>query len=246
MNADFILQSIVGDLELNAVSVSNTVAMLSEGATIPFIARYRKERTNGLNEIQIRDISSKLDYYLELEKRKETIIKTIKEQKKLTADLEKKINECKEKSKLEDLYLPYKPKKVTKATVAKNKGLQPLADIILKQDVVKGDKLEIIKPYVNPSKGVKSADDAVAGAIDIIAEYISDSAEIRGEIREYMRSYCMVVSKVRKAFENKKTKYEMYYDYSELLSSMPSHRVMAIRRGAREEVLSWKIEVDED
>jgi uncharacterized protein len=241
-----IIGNIVLDLQLSRPAVVNTVQMMGQGDTIPFISRYRKERTGGLDETRIRNIGEKLAYYTELEERKETVLKTIKDQGKLTAALEKEIVACREKQKLEDMYLPYKPKRTTRASIAREKGLGPLADIILAQEIMKGDKQAIIAEYVNGEKGITTPDQALAGALDIVSEQISDNADVRGSLRDCLLSFGAVKSRVRKEWEGKKTKFEMYYEYSEAVKSIPSHRLLAIRRGAKEEVLTWKIEVEDE
>ena len=245
MNNDLIIKNIIGDLQLPASSVSNTIALLEEGATVPFISRYRKERTGSLDEVQVRNIGEKLKYYTELEKRKETILKTIKEQDKLTPELEAQIVQCREKEKLEDLYLPYKPKKRTKATIAREKGLEPLADLIMLQLTTVGSKLDIASQYISAEKGVETAEQALAGARDIVSEKISEDAEVREKLKDLIWNSGRLCSKVMKDWVGKETKFKMYYDYSEPVKNLPSHRVLAIRRGAKEEVLSWKIVVDE-
>jgi protein Tex len=225
-------------------SLQNTLQLLSEGATIPFIARYRKEKTNNLDEEQLRTIESKYKYYIDLEKRKETIIETITSQEKLTPALEKQINQCKDKNILEDLYLPYKPKRRTRAAIAREKGLEPLANIIIEQKLTSGSKEQVIEPYVNSEKGVNTIKEALGGALDIIAEHISDNAAIRGWIRNYVYNNGNLTAKVKKEFEKEKTKYEMYYDFQEPVKRIPSHRMLAIRRGIGEKVLSASIEIE--
>jgi uncharacterized protein len=246
MSREFVIKNIVGDLKLSVPAVENTVALLEDGATVPFISRYRKEKTGSLDEVQVRNISEKLQYYTELEKRKETILNTIKEQDKLTPELESEIVHCKEKQKLEDLYLPYKPKKRTRATIAKEKGLEPLAELMLQQKTIAGSKLEIAATFVNPEKGLETAPQALEGAKDIVAEKISDDAFVRGNLRTYIQNNGILVSKVKKEWAGQKSKFEMYYDFSGPLKNLPLHRILAVRRGTKEEVLSWKIVVDED
>lgn len=246
MSREFILKNIISDLKLSASSVENTVALLEESATVPFISRYRKEKTGSLDEVQVRNISEKLQYYSELEERKETILKTIKEQDKLTPELESEIVNCKDRQKLEDLYLPYKPKKRTRATIAREKGLEPLADLILQQKTLLGVKLEISASFINPEKGVNTAEEALEGAKDIVAECISDDALVRGNLRNYIQNNGVLVSKVKKEWASQKTKFGIYYNFSGPLKSLPLHRILAIRRGAKEDVLSWKITVDEE
>ena len=249
MSAKDIISWISEDLGINSSGVSATVSMLGQGDTVPFISRYRKERTGNLTETQVRNISDKLSYYIELETRKETILKSIEEQKKLTPELKKQIIECKEKTKLEDIYLPFKPKRTTKATIAKQKGLEPLAQLILAQDIMVNKKInkdDYVLKYINKEKGVLTVKDALTGAIDIIAEQISDNAVFRGLIRNFILTTGVIKSKVKKGFEEQKTKFEMYYDYSEPIKNIVSHRILAIRRGAKEGILTWKIDVDSE
>ncbi len=245
MNTEFVLENIRKDLNLSGPSVKNTVDLLNEGATVPFISRYRKEKTGSLDEIQVRNISEKLQYYTELENRKETILKTIREQEKLTPELEKEIINCKEKQKLEDLYLPYKPKKRTRATIAKEKGLEPLADLILQQTTMTGSKKEIAASFINAEKGIETEEQALSGAQDIVAEKISDDAGVRDVLRNHIQNTGIIVSKVKKEWAEQKTKFEMYYNFSQTVKNIPSYRMLAIRRGSKEEILSWKITVDE-
>lgn len=249
MSAKDIITWISEDLDINSSSVSATVSMLSQGDTVPFISRYRKERTGNLTETQVRDISDKLGYYIELETRKETILKSIEEQKKLTPELKTQILECKEKTKLEDIYLPFKPKRTTKATIAKQKGLEPLAQLILAQDIMVNKKInkdDYVSKFLSKEKGVLTIKDALTGAIDIIAEQISDNATFRDLIRTFILKTGVIKSKVKKGFEEQKTKFEMYYDYSEPIKAIVSHRILAIRRGAKEGILTWKIDVDNE
>ncbi|MDD5101699.1 MAG: Tex family protein [Endomicrobiaceae bacterium] len=248
MSAQKIIKWISEDLNINSISVASTVSMLGQGDTVPFISRYRKEKTGNLTETEVRNVSDKLQYYIEIETRKETVLKSIEEQKKLTPELQKQILECKEKQKLEDIYLPFKPKRTTKATIAKEKGLEPLANEILEQKIMvgKANKDEIVSKYLNKEKGIETIQQALSGAIDIIAEQISDNAVFRGLIRTFILNTGIMKSKVRKGFEEQKTKFEMYYDYSEPLKAIVSHRILAIRRGAKEEILTWKIDIDNE
>jgi len=244
-----IISWISEELSLNEGSVTATVSMLGQGDTVPFISRYRKERTGNLTETEVRGVADKLQYYIELETRKETILKSIDEQKKLTPELKKQIELCREKTKLEDIYLPYKPKRTTKATIAKQKGLEPLAQMILAQDIMVSktvNKDEIVSKFLNKEKGVLTVKDALTGAIDIIAEQISDNALYRGLIRNFILTTGVLKSKVKKGLEDQKTKFEMYYDYSEPIKAIVSHRILAIRRGAKEGILTWKIDVDNE
>lgn len=246
-SGDRIINWITADLGLPESGVRNTVIMLGEGDTVPFISRYRKEKTGNLDEVNVRDIDAKLQYYIELETRKETVLSSIEEQKKMTPELKKQILECREKTKLEDIYLPYKPKRQTKATIAKAAGLEPLAlEITGQSRSMKDSREEIVKPYLNPEKDIDTVEKALEGAVDIIAESISDNASIRGILRDFMSAHGNVRSKAVKAAENLKTKYDMYYDYSEPVKTIPGHRLLAVRRGAKEKILSWKIDLDDE
>ncbi|MCD4842060.1 MAG: RNA-binding transcriptional accessory protein [Methanosarcinales archaeon] len=246
MSKQFIISNIAKDLELNYLSVKNTVELFEDGATIPFIARYRKEKTHGLDETDIGSISEKLEYYIELEKRKETILKTIEGQDKLTAGLKQKILGCTDKNMLEDMYLPFKPRKRTRATIAKEKGLGPLAELIYLQHNITGTKKSIISKYIDPKKGVLTYEDALTGALDIIAEKISNNEFIRRLVRNNVQKRGRICSKAKKDWIEKQSKFQDYYEFSELIQRSPSHRMLAIRRGSSEDVLTWKIEVDEE
>jgi len=246
MSNQFIISNIAKDLELNVLPVKNTVELFEDGATIPFIARYRKEKTRGLDETVIRSISEKLEYYNELEKRKETILKTIEGQDKLTAGLKQKILGCTDKNMLEDMYLPFKPKKSTRATIAKEKGLGPLADLIYLQQNITGTKESIVSKYIDPKKGVLTYEDALAGALDIVAQMISDDEFIRNLVRNNVSKRGRISSKAKKDWIGKQSKFQDYYDFSELIQRSPSHRMLAIRRGSAEDILTWNIEVDEE
>ncbi|MCK4917682.1 MAG: RNA-binding transcriptional accessory protein, partial [Candidatus Omnitrophica bacterium] len=245
MEQELIIKSVIQNVGIPDKFVRNTIELLQEGSTIHFIARYRKEKTNSLDEEQLRNIENKFEYYTELEKRKKTVLKSIKEQDKLTPELEKRIIECREKLKLEDIYLPYKPKRRTKATIAKEKGLEPLADIILVDQITEGVKESIIAGFINPEKKVYSSEDVIIGTLDIISEKLSEVVEVRGILREYTLNKGNIISKPQKEWVGKKSKYEDYYSLSEPIKKSPSHRILAIRRGAKEGVLSWKIEVEE-
>jgi len=242
MNDNKLYQLIAGELGLQEIQVRNTVELLDEGNTVPFIARYRKEKTGSLDENQIRDIEDRSKYLRMLEDRKQTILKSISEQGKLTDELRKKINATLKLQELEDLYLPYRPKKRTRATIAREKGLEPLADVILGQEDESGSRLEIAEKYIDPEKEVNTAEEAITGALDIVAEYFSDSAEIRKQIREYTLKQAMLSSKA-KSKESDRV-YELYFDYNEPLKNIPPHRMLAINRGEKEGMLKINIEVD--
>lgn len=241
-----IYKYIVEDLSLDTGSVSSAIELFLEGATVPFIARYRKERTGGLTETHLRAVQDKMLYYAELEKRKETVLDTISLQGKLTEELSTKIVSCRERHALEDLYLPYKPKKQTKAGSALEKGLGPLAAILLEQKPLSGKKEDVLSRFVNVDQGVNSCQEALSGALDIVIESINDNAEIRGWIRELVAGTGLIVTGPFDEWKGKKSKYEMYYNFREYIKDSPSHRLLAIRRGANEKVISWRIETDKE
>jgi uncharacterized protein len=244
--AEFLLSNIRRDVERSQEVVANAVELLKGGATIPFIARYRKERTGGMDETVIRKIADRLEYYQQLQERKDTILKSIESQGKLTDELKKQVVECMDKAVLEDIYLPYKPKHKTRASVAREKGLEPMADIIMTVKPGQESKEYLATPFVNEEKGVESIEEAIAGARDIIAERISNDAGIRGWVRTITANKGILKSMVMPDFKDVKTKYNNYYDVSEPIKNVPSHRILAIRRGNKEDVLHWKLQVDEE
>ena len=223
-----------------------TVEMLDEGATVPFIARYRKEATGNLDEVQIRSIEEKLLYFRELESRKETILASILEQGKLTEELKARIEATLDRSELEDLYLPYKPKRRTKATIAREKGLEPLALYLWQQQKTDLSLETFAATFISAEVGVATAEEALEGARHIVAEMISDSADIRKSLRKAMFDEGVIVSKKSESDSNldELQKFKMYYDYREPVRSIPSHRMLAIRRGESEKVLYFLIEID--
>jgi uncharacterized protein len=243
MSEKELYQTIADEQNLKLFQVTNTIELLDTGNTIPFIARYRKEATGKLNEDQIRSIAERTKYLRLLEERKKTVIKSIKGQGKLTKELEGKINSVVKLQELEDLYLPYKPKKRTRATVAKERGLTPLAETIMGQKVETGDPFGYAAEYINPQKEVKSAEEAIAGAIDIIAEIISENADIRRNIRDLIRHHGQFLSKAKKP--EQKSEYELYYDFRVPVKKMVPHRILAINRGEKEDFLKVQIEIDE-
>jgi len=242
MTENQIFEIIGKELDLRFNQVANTIQMLDDDNTVPFIARYRKERTGMLNEEQIRDIRQRITYLRSLEKRKNAILKSIEEQGKLTPGLKTKIEATSKLQDLEDIYLPYKPKKRTRATIAKEKGLQPLADLILRQQTVTGIPEEYAGKFINTEKDLNTAEDALSGACDIVAETISENAGIRKEIREFTFSTGLIVTVARD--ESVKSVCEMYYDYSEPVSKIPAHRILAINRGEKENILKVTIDLD--
>ena len=240
---DKIIQTIAGEFNIKPVQVENTVKLIDEGNTIPFIARYRKEVTGNLSDEILRDLNDRLTYLRNLEKRKEEVIKIIDEQVKLTEELLIAIGTSKTLAEVEDLYRPYKQKKRTRAVIAKEKGLEPLAKVIIKQEE-KEDLNKVAQQYINEEKGVTSAEEAINGAKDIIAEDISDNAKYR----KYIKSACYREAQIetKSAKKEEKSNYEMYYDFSEEIKKIPSHRILAINRGEKEDFLKVKIVKPED
>ena len=246
------LQSLTPDLLIHVAQALQvpmkgllaTVQLLDEGSTVPFIARYRKESTDNLDEVQIRAIEEKLLYFRELISRKETILASIQEQGKLTDELKARIDQTLDKSELEDLYLPYKPKRRTKAMIAREKGLEPLAGYLWSQQPT-GIPLETFAAsFVDPEKGVASIEEALEGTRHILAETISDDPDIRRLLRQVMRDEGVIVSKKMTDAVDEQQKFKIYYDYREAVKQIPSHRMLAIRRGETENILYFLIEVD--
>ena len=233
-------EQLIEEFGLKKFQVDNAITLIDEGNTIPFIARYRKEKTGEMDDIILRSFFDRLVYLRNLEERKGEIIRLIEEQGKMTPELMTSINNAKILTELEDLYRPYKQKKRTRATIAKEKGLEPLANIILEQKATKETLEQIALAYVNEEKGVSTWEEAVAGAMDIIAENISDNADFRKYIRKVTFNEGSIVSKATDNEE--KTVYEMYYDYSEPVNKIPSHRILAINRGENEKKLKVSIE----
>ena len=251
---DKIVNKIAEELGVKYTQVENAVKLIDEGNTIPFIARYRKEVTGGLSDEQLRELGERLTYLRNLETRKQEVVKSIEEQGKLTDEILQSIAEAKTLADVEDIYRPYKQKKKTRATVAKAKGLEPLANIILEQKETT-PILEIAKQYVNienlseedkknKDKVVATPEDAIQGALDIIAENISDNAKYRKKIKGICYREGQIITKATKPEE--KSNYDMYYDYAEVVARIPSHRILAINRGEKEEFLKVKIEKNED
>lgn len=236
-------QIIAEELNIKVQQVENTTKLIDEGNTIPFIARYRKEVTGGLSDEVLRTFGERLNYLRNLEKRKEEVTNSIEEQGKLTEEIVKDLENAITLAEVEDIYRPYKQKKKTRATVAKAKGLEPLAEIILAQEETKNIQ-EIAAEYISEEKEVKTVEEAIQGALDIIAEMISDNPEYRKLIKQIVYSKGIIKTTATKPEE--KSAYEMYYDYSENVNKIPSHRILAINRGEKEEFLKVKIEKEED
>lgn len=233
---------VAGKSRADAHCVKNLIELLNEGATIPFIARYRKERTGSMDEVQIAEIKALYEQYQELEKRKTSVLESIGQQEKLTPALEKQIKECSDMRVLEDIYLPYKPKKQTRAAKAKAKGLEPLAAILMRQE--NGDVVAKAERFVKGEVEDEAA--ALEGARDIIAEWVSESEAARNRIRRQVEREAYVCAKVVKGKEKEGEKYSDYFEYRELLRRCPSHRMLAIRRGEAEGVLKVALEVDNE
>ena len=232
---------IASALNIAERQVENTLSLLNGGATIPFISRYRKEATGGLDEVQIGEIKERSDKLTEIAKRKETILKTIEEQGKLTADLKKRIDMCWDATELEDIYLPYKPKRKTRAEVARQKGLEPLATILLMQR--ENNLSARVRTFTNGE--VKDEEDALKGARDIIAEQVSEDERSRQQVRNLFSRQAIITSKVVKGKEEEGAKYKDYFDFSEPLKRCTSHRLLAIRRGECEGLLKVSISPDD-
>ncbi len=233
---------IAAEVGVKEAQVAAVARLLGEGNTVPFIARYRKEAHGNLDEVQILKVQERIAYYTELRDRKAAILKSIGDQGKLTDDLRTRIEACMVKSSLEDLYQPYKPKRRTRAMIAREKGLEPLADIIWVQGAE--NPLEAASAFVDAAKGVEDGAAALAGARDICAERIADMADVRGLVRRAYATKAVVKSSASLTKPNEPTKFEQYYDFEEPISEMPSHRFLAIRRGEAEGVLFMRLVVD--
>jgi protein Tex len=239
-----VLVHIAQVLQVPAKGIAAAIQLLDQGGTVPFIARYRKEATGNLDEVQIRSIEEKLLYFRELEDRRATILASIQEQAKLTPELKARLESTLEKSELEDLYLPYKPKRRTKAMIAREKGLEPLALHLWEQRPGGRPLTTLAASFVNPEVGVETIEDAFEGARHIVAEMISEHADVRKKLRQAMLGEGVIVSRKIEDAADTEQKFQMYYDYREPAKSIPSHRILAIRRGESEKILYFTIEVD--
>lgn len=239
------ISKISEELKLRPKQVTDTVILLDDGATVPFISRYRKEVTGSLDEVQVTKIRDRILELRELDKRREAILESIAKQGKLTDELKEKIVAVETMAELEDLYLPYKPKRRTRATVAKEKGLEPLAQIIFEQKE-EIDPEEVALPFVDAEKKVMSTDEALAGARDIIAEWANEDAEIRAKMRDLFLTKAVFIAKVIKGKEEAGIKFKDYFDLTEAVSACPSHRILAMRRGEKEEILTLRVLPPED
>ena len=241
-----ILKQITDEFKLREEHVKNIVELLDEGNTIPFIARYRKEMTGHIDDQVLRDFADRLNYLRNIEKRKAEVSAAITEQGKMTDEIASALELAVTLTEVEDIYRPYKQKKKTRATVAIAKGLEPLAEILFAQNVTKGALEDLATPFVNEELGVKSVKEAIAGAQDIIAEKVSDDAELRKKLRRIYLKNGEISSKLTKAEEEGAKTYEMYSDYAEPVAEIKSHRVLALNRGEDEGFLKVKVAIDED
>ena len=235
---------ISSELGINKAFVQNTITLLESGATIPFIARYRKEMTGSMDEVVIGRVRDRLIQLKDLDARREAILKSLKEQEKLSPELEEAVKNAATMAELEDIYLPYKPKRKTRASIAREKGLEPLAKIILSQKY--DDPETRAEEYIDEEKGVNSAQEAIRGAEDIIAEWVNEHAYGRKRIRQLFEKEAVISSKVIKGKEEEGANYQIYFDYHELLSKAPSHRVLAMLRGENEGFLRLSVDVPDD
>lgn len=244
MSKQGIIERISTELSLSPANVSSTVALLDEGNTVPFIARYRKEVTGSLDEVLIRSIEERLAYLLNLEDRKEAVIRSIDEQGKLTDELRDAILAASTLQEVEDLYLPYRPKRQTRATKARERGLEPLAMLMLEQQDMDGNVEEIAARYIDPEKDISTVDEVLAGARDIVAEIIMEDAKVRAMARRHFSERGLMES--RGAQDEQSSEYEDYYDYQEPVANMPPHRILAINRGESKGLLKVKVSRPDD
>lgn len=235
---------IAKELQLTSEQVENTISLLKSGATVPFIARYRKEVTGSLDEVAITAIRDRMQQLMDLDKRRESILESIREQEKLTDELEKQINEVLTLSELEDIYLPYRPKRKTRATVAVSKGLEPLAKKLMEQKNT--DIISAAEEFIDTEKDVKNAEEALSGARDIIAEWVNEDKTARSRIRFLFSREGVIRSKVQKGKDKEGEKYASYFKWEELLSKAPSHRILAMMRGENESFLKISISPSEE
>jgi protein Tex len=242
-------QQLAQELSLQLSQVNNALALLAEGATVPFIARYRKERTGEMTEIQLRELSDRLAYLTDLEDRKKTILQAIADAGKLTDELQAQIEGCLQKNELEDLYLPYRPKRRTRATMAREKGLEPLANWIGLQNYSKTKTIDLeaeAAKYVDESKGVKTPEEALQGASDILAEGVAENAQYRSHLRDYLMQSGMVSAHIKSDHPEGTTKFEMYRKYQILVPKIAPHNLLALLRGEKEKIIDFTLTFDED
>ncbi len=240
MAADKFAQTIAGELQIQPQQVARSIELFDTENTVPFVARYRKEVTGGLDELQLRTILERLNYLRNLEARRATVLNSIAEQGKLTDELRERIVAASTLQAVEDLYLPYKPKRRTRATIARERGLEPLAEIMLAQEIMVGDVNKTAAEFLNDE--VPTPDDALAGARDIIAETVAEDADVRNIVRQQTRQAASLVVKAADQSKDERGVYQLYYNYQEKLTSIPPHRLLAINRGEREGILKVKLD----
>ncbi|HNV22473.1 MAG TPA: Tex-like N-terminal domain-containing protein, partial [Candidatus Hydrogenedentes bacterium] len=237
---------IAQEVALKHEQVQRTIELFDSGATIPFVARYRKDVTGNLDETQLEAVHERAQYFAALAQRRDSILDTIEKQGKLTGELRAEIDACFDRTRLEDLYLPFKPARRTKATVAREKGLEPLADFLMTQLLIEGPIEFFAEKYVNPEKAVSSPEEALEGAGYIVAERISTDADVRALVRARMLDEGIIKAHPTKNAEGKKTKFETYYNFSEPIGKIPSHRLLAVLRGLKEGVLRMELVIDDE
>ncbi|PSN76608.1 RNA-binding transcriptional accessory protein, partial [filamentous cyanobacterium CCP4] len=243
-----IANTIAAELEIRPAQVEATLELFAEGATVPFVARYRKERTGDLDEVQLRQIAERHQYLSELEDRRQTVLSEIEAQGKLTEALRSAILACQQKTELEDLYLPYRPKRRTRATMAKEKGLEPLAQQIeeFNRTGKRGDLRQAAQSFVNFDLGVETIDDALQGAADILAEQVAERADLRRYVRDRLLNHGQFTASIKKDHPEGTTKYEMYRSYQAPVRAIASHNLLALLRGEREGILKVGLGIEED
>src|ERR1700686_4841306 len=239
-----ILHHISKTLNLPLRGLHVVIELLDDGGTVPFIARYRKEATGNLDEVQIRSIEEQLAYFRDLQGRRETILASIAEQGKLTGDLKSRIEVTLDKNELEDLYLPYRPKRRTKATIAREKGLEPLAAYLWAQQPAAEPLASLVTGFLNTELEVTNVEEALEGARHIVAEWVSEDADLRKRLRQFVFDEGVVVSRKATDAVDEQEKFKMYYDYKEPVKTIPSPRMLAIRRGEAENVLFFLMEIE--
>jgi len=245
MNDTKIFSFLASQLSFSSKQISTIAKFLDEGATVPFLARYRKEATDGLDEEQIRAIRDGLETQRTLEARKETILKSIKEQDKLTPELKEQIIKCNDLKTLEDIYLPYKQKRKTRGDKAKEKGLEPLAKLIWEQEITSGDPIEYAKEYIKPDNEVETVEDAFDGATDIVAEWINENLEVREMLRDVFAKHTNIVTKKNPTVKDR-TNFEDYYEFSAKVDKLKPYQILAINRGERENILFVNVDLWEE
>ena len=245
MSDTIIFKRIATELTLSQKQITIVAELMDDGATIPFLARYRKEATGGLDEEQLRSIRDRIDTQRALEDRKKTVLKAIREQDKLTADLEEMIRECYDMKTLEDLYLPFKKKRKTRGDMAKEKGLEPLASLVWEQEINEGNPLEYAKEYVSKKHDLPDAETALNTSLDIVAEWINESIDVRDRLRKIIRNHGVLTSKKNPVIEER-TNFEMYYDFNVPVRYLKPHQTLALNRGERENILFVNLELNTD